>query len=347
MKALVYNGPKDIKFQNFADPALESGDSVILKVKKSSICGSDLHIYHGDLKPDRPFVVGHEFIGEVVEVGDMVRRFKVGDDVIAAPGCGCGVCRSCHAGGGCENGVVRVFGMGPLSNYLHGGQAEYVMVPAADTSLIKIPEGVNDDQAILLTDNLPTGYAGAKWAEIQPGQTVAVIGLGSVGLNAVECAYFLGASKVFAVDKIPERLAAAESMGAIPISGEDAVSQIREATKGVGVDSFIEAVGYDATIRMGFDLVRPGGVISVVGASQNPDFSFPMASAFWNGLRFHIGLSPVRSYWDELILLIQSGRLKPERVVTHHMALSEGGTAYEIFDARKDGAIKIVLDSKK
>ena len=347
MKALIYNGPRDIRYQDFPDPVLENGDSVILKVKKSSICGSDLHIYHGDLHPDRPFVVGHEFIGEVIEVGNTVRRFKAGDQVIVSPGCGCGICRACHAGTGCENGIGRVFGMGPLANYLHGGQAEYVMVPAADTSLITIPEGVTDDQAILLTDNFPTGYAGAKWAEIEPGHTVAVIGLGSVGLNAVESAYFLGAAKVFAIDKIDERLSTAQSMGAIPINGENAIDQIRQATKGLGVNAVIEAVGHDATIRMGFDLVRPGGVISVVGASQNPDFSFPMASAFWNGLRFHTGLCPVRLYWDELILLIQSGRLKPERVVTHHMGLSEGEKAYSLFDSLKDGVIKIVLDSQQ
>jgi threonine dehydrogenase-like Zn-dependent dehydrogenase len=168
-----------------------------------------------------------------------------------------------------------------------------------------------------------------------------------VGLNAVESAYFLGASKVYAIDKIPERLKVAESLGAIPIIGDDAAAQIIEATKGIGVDSFIEAVGHNDTIRMGFDLVRSGGVISVVGAAQSNDFSFPMGFAFWRNLRFHIGLCQVRLFWDELIPLVQAGRLKPERVVTHHMGLSEGEEAYRLFDARKAGVIKIILDPEK
>lgn len=347
MKALVYNGPKDIRYQDFADPVLQSGDSAILKVIKSSICGSDLHIYHGNIQHEKPFVVGHEFIGEVVEIGDKVRLFSQGDRVIVAPGCGCGVCLQCQRRIGCDNGKIRVFGMGALSNYLHGGQAEAVMVPAADTTLLKIPEGINDDQAVLLTDNFPTGWVGAKWAEIQPGQTVAVIGLGSVGLNAVESAYFLGAAKVFAIDRVPERLKVAELIGAIPINGDDAVVQIQEATNGIGVDAFIEAVGSNETIKMGFDLIRPGGVISVVGAAQRNDFAFPMAAAFWRGLRLHIGICQVRQYWDEIIPLVQAGRLKPDRVVSHHMGLTEGADAYRQFDRREDGVIKIILDPVK
>lgn len=347
MKALIFNGPEDIRYQDFQDPQIETEDSVIVKVRKSGICGSDLHIYHGGFINDTDFVVGHEFIGEIVEVGENVRGFSPGDQVLSAASIGCTDCPQCKIGRvtRCERGVTRCYGQGSLGGYLQGGQAEKVMVPAAETTLLHMPQGVSDDQAILLTDNLPTAYFGAKNAGIHPGQAVAVIGLGPVGLLSVECAFILGAARVFAIDKVPERLSNALELGAIPLTGDDIKTQIKEATKGRGVDAVIEAVGADATIIMGLALVRNEGTVSVVGVNMNKSIAFPIAWAQFKNITFRMGVCPVQAYWNELIPLVQSGRIRGKNVVTHHMKLSEGAEAYRIYDERKDGIMKIILET--
>jgi len=344
MKALVYQGPERITYETVDDPTPADTESVIVKVDRCAICGSDLHIYHGHgFSPDTGFCVGHEAIGEIVEVGSGVKRFRSGDRVIIAGGVGCTECEHCRAGRVdlCERGPGRVFG---VSAGLPGGQAEAVAVPAADTTLTNIPEGVNDEQALLLTDNLPTGYYGAERAEIVPGQSVAVIGLGPVGMLAAESALLMGASRVFAIDRVRERLDAAETLGATAVRSDTPVDEIREATKGRGVDAAIEAVGADETICMGLHLVRTGGVVSVVGVNQSMDCRFPMGLAFAKSIALHIGLCPVQSFWPKLIPLIQNGRLKPDRVITHRVGLSEGEQAYRQFAAREDGVMKTVLE---
>jgi threonine dehydrogenase-like Zn-dependent dehydrogenase len=216
----------------------------------------------------------------------------------------------------------------------------------ADFNAAPIPDAVTDDQALMLTDNLPTAYYGCLNAEIRPGRTVAVIGLGPIGLMAVELAFVLGASRVFAIDLVPERRALAEQLGAEPVDGANAIAVVVEKTKMRGVDCVVEASGSDTTVAMALALTGVGGVASVIGVNLSPAFQFPMALAFIKNMTFRIGTCSVQCHWPELIPLIQSERLHPERVISHHIPLSQGSEAYRLFDARQDGALKMVLTSE-
>lgn len=344
IRALTFHGKGDIRCESHPDPSPPDAHGAVIRVERTAICGSDLHLYHGDLPVAAPgFAVGHEFVGELVEVGSAVRDFRSGDRVICSGVAGCGQCPPCRAGrvSRCLRRVQRVFGFGPD---LPGGQAEAVAVPAADALLRRIPEGVSVEQAVLLTDILPTACFGVRNAELRPGQSAAVVGLGPVGLLAVECALAAGAARVFAVDRIPERLAAAAALGATPVPLERAADEILAATGGLGPDAVIEAVGADASIQLAIQLVRPAGVVSVVGVNVRLDFPFPMGLALMKNLSFRIGVCPIPELWDALVPLVQAGRLRPERVFTHRMPLSEGSEAYRLFDEKRDGVLKVLLD---
>ncbi|MFI5316347.1 MAG: alcohol dehydrogenase family protein [Myxococcota bacterium] len=346
-RALVFHGKGDVRLESLPDPTPPDSRGAIVRVEHTAICGSDLHLYHGSLPIPPGFVLGHEFIGEVVETGRDVRGFASGDRVLVSGVIGCGDCRACAAGHPirCERHATRVFGN---SRELPGGQAEAVAVPGADAALLRVPEGVSREQAVLLTDILPTGYYGARNAEIRPGQSVAVIGLGPVGQCALDCAQLFGPARVFAVDRVPERLAAARAKGAIPVDASgDPLAQILEATSGYGVDAVIEAVGADETIALSLQLVRVAGVVSVIGVSTNMAFPFPMLLALMKDLTFRIGICPVPELWDDLVPLVRSGRLRPEAVFTHRMPLSQGPEAYALFDSRRDGVMKILLDPSR
>jgi 2-desacetyl-2-hydroxyethyl bacteriochlorophyllide A dehydrogenase len=343
MKALVYRGPMDIRFESHDDPELQSDTDAIIKVRLCAICGSDLHIYHGHgFSEDLGFCVGHEAVGEVVEVGRGVRRLKVGDAVMVSGAVGCGDCARCLAGQVelCLKGMMGCYG---LSSRLQGGQAEGLRVPMADFNAAKIPEGVSQAQALMMTDAMATAWFGCGAARIGPGKRVVVIGLGPIGLMAVEAAFVMGASAVFAIDPIAERRDIAQSLGAIAIEPEAADATITQGTHGLGADCAVEAVGADATIRLAINVVGRGGAVSVIGVNQNMDFSFPMGLAFFKGIRFAIGACGVPQYWPELTPLIQQGRLHPERFISHNLALSDGVRAYELFDKRLEGALKMVL----
>ncbi len=347
MRGLVFHGPGDIRCERVADPRPDDERGAIVRVASTAICGSDLHLYHGTLPVDRPgFTVGHEFVGEVVETGSGVARFHAGDRVLVSGVIGCGSCPACARGGVtlCEKRRTRVFG---TSSTLPGGQAEAVAVPDADTSMLRIPDGISDEQAVLLTDILPTGWYGARNAEIRPGQTVAVIGLGPVGMLALESAWLFGPSRVFAIDRVPERLARARDLGAIALDAAAAEVALRDATGGLGPDCVIEAVGADATIQSALRVVRPGGVVSVIGVNVNPAFAFPMGLAFMKDLTFRIGICPVPEMWPTLVPLVRAGRLHPERVFTHRLPLSDGAKAYDLFDRRADGVLKVLLDPSR
>ncbi len=345
MKALVLQGERDIRVESVADPTPPDVNGAVVKITRTAICGSDLHLYHAELAP-AGLRLGHEFIGEVVEVGRGVTRFRPGDRVLTSGVIGCGRCRSCLAGDvvSCTAGGLQVFGIG---FDLPGGQAEAAAVPNADFSLLAIPESMTDEQAVLLTDILPTGWYGAQQADISPGDTVAVVGLGPVGIEALLSAQLMGAARVLAVDSVPDRLQRAASLGAIPVDATDGagVAGILEATGGRGADSVIEAVGTRQAILDAIGATRPGGTISVVGANMEGDFPFPMGLAFFRDLTFRIGLCPVPKTWPQLIPLIANGRLHPEIVVTHRMSLSEGPEAYRMFNAREPGVLKVVLDT--
>jgi 2-desacetyl-2-hydroxyethyl bacteriochlorophyllide A dehydrogenase len=308
-----------------------------------SICGSDLHIYHGHgFSDDIGFCVGHEAVGEVVEIGRAVSRLKVGDKVMMPAAVGCGACRSCLSGNviGCEFGAGSCYG---LSARLQGVQAEAFRVPAADSNAVKIPDGISRDQALMMTDALATAWFGARNADIRPGSSVAVIGLGPIGLMAVDSAFIMGAHQVYAIDPIAERRAFAAQAGAIALHPDAALETIRDATNGRKLDCVVEAVGHDATVDLALRLVTRRGTVSVIGVQQSRRYAFPLERAFAAGLTFRIGTCSVPEEWPALVPLVQSGRLRPEQYISHVMPLCDGSAAYGIFDQRHEGALKVVL----
>lgn len=343
MKALRYFGARDIRYDSMDDPVLLSDRDAIVKMEACSICGSDLHIYHGHgFSEDVGFCVGHEAVGEVVEVGRGVTRLKVGDKVMMPAAVGCGACRPCLAGNviACENDAAGCYG---LSARLQGVQAEAFRVPAADMNAWKIPEGITGEQALMLTDALATAWFGARNADIRPGSRVAVIGLGPIGLMAVEAAFVMGAGLVYAIDPVAERRALAGAAGAIALAPDVALDTIREATAGRKLDCVVEAVGADATVDLALRLVARRGTVSVIGVQQSRRFAFPLERAFAAGLTFRIGTCSVPEEWPALIPLVQAGRLRPERYISHRMDLSQGAAAYETFERRENGALKMVM----
>ena len=343
MKALRYYGTRDIRHEAMDDPRLDSDRDAIIRMTGCSICGSDLHIWHGHgFTEDIGYCVGHEAVGEVVEVGRGVSRLKVGDSVMVPAAVGCGACRSCLSGvvHNCENNASGCYG---LSAALQGVQAEAFRVPAADVNAVKIPEGVSEDQALMMTDALATAWFGARNADIRPGSSVAVIGLGPIGLMAVDSAFVMGAGVVYAIDPVAERRALAEEAGAIALAPDEALETIREATNGVKLDCVVEAVGSEATVDLALRLVRRRGTVSVIGVQQARRYAFPLERAFAAGLTFRIGTCSVPEELPALFPLVQSGRLKPEKYISHRMPLSAGPDAYRMFEARENGALKMVL----
>jgi len=347
MKALVFNGQRDIRYQDYPDPELTLDNAVIIKVEQCSICGSDLHIYHGDAigkvdygKDVEPFCVGHEFIGEVVEAGPMVHNSNVGDRVFVAGGAGCGHCAACRSGvGRCP--TTFAFG---CSARLQGGQAEFVQVPNADRTIRKIPEYVSDEQAILLTDAMATAKFGIDRCEIQAGDTVAIVGLGPIGLIGVELAYLQGAAQVIAIDPVVERRDRASKLGATSLApGEDLVSAVREATGGFLVSRCFEASGAAAAITSVPRLMRSRGTASFIGLPQGGT-GLDMAQLIYRGLTVRAGVASVTEQWASLLPLLESGRLRAEGLFTHRMSLAEGSEGYRMFDARDDGVLKILFE---
>jgi len=347
MKALVFNGPRDIRYDSYADPELRSPNSAILKVESCSICGSDLHMYHGahigstDYAAKAPkFCCGHEFIGEVVETGAEVHGFRVGEKVLAAGGTGCGRCPACRTGnaGACRHATA--FGIGPT---LEGGQAEFVCVPNADATLYG-REGLSDEHAMLLTDAMATAFFGLTRAEPKPGGSVAVIGLGPIGLIGVELAYLLGASQVFAIDPVASRRAMAEKLGAAALApGPELVAQVQELTGGRGAQSVFEASGASGAIASALPLVALRGNVSFIGIPE-PEDTLPLPLIMFKHVTVRGGICDVTNMWPHLVPLVQEGRLKASGLFSHQFNLGEGADAYSLFDSREDGVIKIRID---
>jgi alcohol dehydrogenase len=344
MKALVYRGPQDIGYESVPDPVLPNERGAIVRVRAAGICGSDLHIYDGHgFVPGAGYTVGHEAVGVVEAVGFAVTKFSVGDEVFVSASVGCGHCRECARGTviACENPMeAGVYGIGMG---IGGCQAELVAVTAADTNLFAVPTGISDDTALVLTDNAPTGWYAARRGRISPGDTVAVIGLGPVGLMAVTAALVMGAATVFAVDPVESRRAHAVSLGAVAVVG-DPINEIQRATGGRGANVVIEAVGADETIQLANNLAGRCGHVSVVGVSQRGDFPFNMVLAQIKCLEFTIGLCSVQQEIPALLALTTSGRIDPGSIVTNRFALADGADAYACFAGRDAGVIKVVLD---
>lgn len=347
MKALVFNGPRDIRYESFADPELRSPNSAILKVESCSICGSDLHMYHGahigdtDYGADATkFCTGHEFIGEVVEAGPEVHGFKVGDKVLAAGGTGCGVCDICRSGRGDTCPLATAFGIGPG---LQGGQAELVCVPNADAALHST-DGLTDEQAMLLTDGMATAYFGLTRAEPRPGGSVAVVGLGPIGLIGVELAFLLGASQVIAIDPVEARRDMAAKLGATALSpGPDLQAQVLELTDGRGAQSVFEASGASGAIASTLPIVARGGNVSFIGIPE-PEDALSLPLIMFKNVTVRGGICDVTNMWQHLVPLVQQGRLKAPDLFSHQFDLSEGAEAYRLFDSRDEGVIKIRMD---
>lgn len=346
MRALTFQGKQQLRCESVPEPQLiERGDAIV-KVLRTAICGSDMHVYHArETGLDLGTVMGHEFVGQVIEVDPEVCRLAVGDLVLSPFTTSCGSCHFCRIGltARCERG--QLFGWMEKGAGLHGAQAEYVRVPLSETTLIPLPDGVSPEEALLLGDALPTGFFCASNAGIEAKGVYVVVGCGPVGLMGIVSALELGAKTIFAVDSVPERLLLAERLGAraLDFSTRDARSVVREATEGRGADAVMEFVGSRAAGRAAFDLVRPGGVISVAGVHTDATFSFSPAEAYDKNLTYRVGRCPARHIAPTLVPLVQSKRYDLNAAITHRMPLTEGVAAYELFDQKRDGCIKVVL----
>ncbi|MDJ0838312.1 MAG: alcohol dehydrogenase family protein [Acidobacteriota bacterium] len=346
MRALTFAGRETIEYSMVDDPGiLEPGDAVI-KVELTAVCGSDLHVYHGrEQGMDHGAVMGHEFMGEVVEIGADVRNIRIGDRVACPFTTSCGRCFYCLTGLTCRCIHGALFGWVENGNGLNGTQAEYVRVPMADAGLLKLPEDVTDEEGLLMGDVFSTGYFAALNAEIHPDRTYVVLGCGPVGLMAVIGALEQGAGKLYAVDCIPERLAMAARYGAIPIdfSKQDTVEIIRSTTEGRGADAVMELVGNHSAHRLAMDLVRPGGIISVAGVHNEPHFAFSPAEAYDKNLTYKVGRCPARHLMDVLLPVVRTHRYDLSAVFSHRMSLNEGPEGYKIFAGRHEGCTKVLL----
>ena len=336
MRAVVIEGPGQVTVDDVADPELPGPDGAIVRVTTTAICGSDLHFYDGDL-PLFPVAVGHEVVGVVAETGPDVRRLAVGDRVLVASVAGCGRCAGCATGDPvtCVQGP-KVFGSGELG----GGQAELLAVPAADFQLLEVPDGVDDEAALLLTDNLGTGWAGAARADIPPGGTVVVLGLGAVGLCAVRAALLQGAGRVLAVDPVAGRRSRAVDSGALALEGPT-VGAVLEATGGLGADAVIDAVATDGSLADAFAAVRAGGTVSVVGVHDLDPWPLPVLMGVFRSITLRMTTAPVHRTWRDLVPLVQHGRFDTSGIFTHVHDLSDAPAAYARVAERSADCVKV------
>lgn len=340
MRAVVVDSSGQVRVDTRPDPVLPGPDGAIVQVETSAICGSDLHFLAGDYPIVEPVSLGHEAVGSVVEIGSEVAGFKVGDRVLVSSVAGCGRCAGCGTRDpiNCVKGP-QIFGSGMLG----GAQAELLAVPAADFQLLTVPEGINTEQALLLTDNLATGWAAAKRADIPIGGTVAVIGLGAVGMCALRSALFLGAARVLAVDPVDTRRSRAEKWGAVGIAPPSAQA-IREATDGLGADAVIDAVGSDASINDAIDAVRTGGTVSIVGVHDLQPYPLPALACLVRSLTIRMTTAPVQQTWPQLIPLLQAGRLDVDGIFTDTLPLDKAVEGYAAATSRSGEHLKIRLN---
>ena len=339
MQHVVIEGPRRVAVRDAPEPVLPGPDGAVVAVDAASICGSDLHFYDGELPVGEGFPIGHEFLGTVAEVGPDVRRFRVGDRVLAASVTGCGHCEGCATGDPvtCIHGP-KVFGSGELG----GGQASAVAVHAADFQLLALPPEIDDHAGLLLTDNLGTGWIAAKKANIPPGGTVAVLGLGAVGLCAVRAAFQLGAGRVLAVDPVAGRRARAADSGATPVDGPT-VEAVLEATGGQGADAVIDAVALDASLTDALACVRAGGTVSVVGVHSLEPYPLPILLSLFRSVTLAMSTAPVHQTWKDLVPLVVNGRLRTDGIFTQEFALADAADAYAAVAARDPECIKVLM----
>ncbi|WOD40247.1 zinc-dependent alcohol dehydrogenase [Nodosilinea sp. E11] len=386
MKAVCWHGTHDVRVDTVPDPKLLNPRDAIVKVTSTAICGSDLHLYDGFIPTMQSGdILGHEFMGEVVETGPSVTNLKAGDRVVIPFTISCGSCFFCERDlwSLCDNSnpnawmAEKFYGHSPsgLFGYSHlmggyaGGQAEYVRVPFADVGPLKVPDGLTDEQVLFLTDIFPTGYMAAENCDIQPGEVVAVWGCGPVGQFAIRSAFMLGAERVIAIDRVPERLALAQAGGAEILNYEelDAGEALKEMTGGRGPDCCIDAVGMEAhgtgpmalydtvkqavrletgrpqVLRQAIAACRKGGKISVPGVYGGFIDKMPMGAFVNKGLTMRSGQTHVHKYLKPLLERVQQGDIDPSFLITHRLPLEEAPRAYKIFRDKEENCIKVVL----
>jgi len=342
MKAATFQGPLKVVVQDVPDPKIQEPNDVILKVTTAGICGSDVHAYDGRMNiPATGWSMGHEYIGEVVETGSGITNFKPGDRAVGSFVASCGECYFCTTGWPSQCVKQQFFGFIMLG----GAQAEYLRVPNAHYTLEKVPDGLSDEKAIFTGDIFSTGYFCADRGEIKPGDVVAVVGSGPVGLFAQMSALMFEPKVVLAIDQMPERLEMSKRIGAVPVdmSQVDPVAVVKEHSEGRGADVVLEAVGIAPSLESCFRYVRAAGTISAVGMYTEPVFSFPMFQSFLRDISFKIGVCPVKRYMGTLLGEIAKGKVDPSMIITHTMPLDDAAHGYDIFHHRKENCIKVVL----
>jgi threonine dehydrogenase-like Zn-dependent dehydrogenase len=386
MKANCWMGKKDLQVVDVPDPKILNKRDAIVKITSTAICGSDLHLYNGFIPSmEKGDILGHEFMGEVVEVGLEVKNRKVGDRVVVSFTIGCGECFFCKQElfSCCDNSnpngwmaeelfghaTAGAFGYSHLTGGFAGGQAEYARVPFADVGTVKIENGLSDEKVLFLSDIFPTAYMAAENCNIKPGDTVAIWGCGPVGQLAVRCCFLLGAERVIAIDRVPERLQMAQQSGAETINYEetDVYEALMEMTGSRGPDSCMDAVGleahapgpihyYDRTkqalmleadrpyaLRQAMLACRNGGTVSVPGVYGGFDDKIPVGALMNKGLTIKSGQTHVPHYFGPLLKLIKEDKIDPSFVITHRLPLKDAPQGYETFMNKQDDCIKIVL----
>ncbi len=377
MLAMNYRGPFRVRIDQKPYPEILHPEDAIIRVTRSCICGSDLHLYHG-LVPDTRVgsTFGHEFVGVVEEVGSAVEKIKPGDNVLVPFNIACGKCAFCKQGlyGNCHESNPEATAVGGIFGYSHtaggfdGGQAEYVRVPYANVGPTVIPEGMDPDDAVLLTDVLPTGYQAAEMGGIKPGDTVVVFGAGPIGIMAAKCAWLFGAGRVIVLDHIEYRLdfvrqyAQCEAYNFRSVG--DVVLFLKKITDWLGADVCIDAVGGDAAgnamqtitgrklllqagsataLHWAINGVKKGGIVSIVGVYGPTDNLIPIGNVVNKGITIRANQASVKRLLPKLIEHVQAGRIDPRGIITHRVPLEEISEAYHIFSAKRDECIKVVL----
>jgi 2-desacetyl-2-hydroxyethyl bacteriochlorophyllide A dehydrogenase len=343
MRAVTFQAPGEIRLDEKPDPELTAPDEAIVRVEASGVCGSDLHIYHGRVAIEPGFTIGHEYVGTVTAVGDAVESVHVGDRVLGTYCTACNECFFCRRGDfhKCDSG--RVFGHGKRLGELQGAQAELLLVPSAELALRKLPAGMSDEVALFAGDVLGTGYHAVTETGVGEGDVAAVLGLGPVGLCAVQAALAAGAERVIAVDTVTERLEMARSFGAEPVhlTDEDPKAAAKAATERRGVDATIDAVGHPDAFDLACRMTRKCGTVSATGVYAEP-MEVHMGVVWIKALTVKTGHANVIKHLDPVLAALADGTLDPSPLVTHHMRLDEAPEAYEIYDRRE--ALKIVLN---
>jgi alcohol dehydrogenase len=340
VRAVLMDSKGAVRVDELPDPVLPDPSGAIIKVEAAAICGSDMHFYDGDLPSADGLSIGHETVGTIIELGSAVTRFSVGARVMVSSVAGCGHCPGCAAGdpASCDSGAMIFGSGGPLA----GGQAELLAVPGADWNLEPLTDDVSDEAALLLTDNLATGWTAARRGDVGAGKSVLVLGLGAVGLCAVRCALVQGAASVYVYDPVAGRRARAVGFGGIEV-GDDTVAELAEATGGRGVDVVIDAVALDRSLDTAFACVKAGGTISVVGVHDLNPYPLPILMGVFRSITLRMSTAAVQSAWREVLPLVRNGTLSTSEIFTHRLPLDEAPAAYSLVAERSPECVKVML----